>query len=150
MKILMVCLGNICRSPLAEGILKEKVQKHKLSWTVDSAGTSHWHVGEAPDPRSIDVAQKYGIDISMQKARQINVVDLDSFDHIFVMDESNLQHVLQLTRNSHQRKKVSLILELAESNDHKNVPDPYWNDEGFDRVFNLLDDACNQIIRKLM
>lgn len=150
MKILMVCLGNICRSPLAEGILKEKIEKYDLDWEVDSAGTGHWHAGEKPDPRSIAVGKNYGVDISRQRARQIKPKDLDYYDHILVMDDSNLRDVQQMASNDCQKKKIRRILELSESsNDIQNVPDPYYDDNGFEYVFRLLDNACDQLIRKL-
>jgi protein-tyrosine phosphatase len=93
MKILMVCLGNICRSPLAHGILEHLVIQKGLNWEIDSAGTGNWHVGQQPDHRSIAVAEKYGIDISGQCCRQFEVSDFDRFDHIFVMDRNNLEDV---------------------------------------------------------
>ena len=138
MKILMVCLGNICRSPLAEGILRTKISQ---DWTVDSAGTGDWHVGQKPDNRSIAIAKKYGIDISNQRARQFQLIDFDEFDIIFTMDSSNFRDILRLTKNEEQRNKVRLIL------GERDVPDPYYGgEEGFEQVFKLLDDATNDFV----
>ncbi|MBA5630604.1 low molecular weight protein-tyrosine-phosphatase [Moheibacter lacus] len=138
MKILMVCLGNICRSPLAEGILQSKLTD---GFTVDSAGTGDWHVGNSPDERSIAVAKKYGIDISKQRARQFQLDDFEKFDLIFVMDQSNFENVLKLTKNDEQRQKVKLIL------GDQNVLDPYYGgEEGFETVFHLLDQATDTFL----
>ncbi|MEO6151437.1 MAG: low molecular weight protein-tyrosine-phosphatase [Mucilaginibacter sp.] len=119
MKILMVCLGNICRSPLAEGIMQHLADKHGLNWTVDSAGTGGWHVGNSPDRRSTRTALKRGVDISKQSCRQFKTNDFDEFDLILVMDKSNLKDVLSKTRNPQDAQKVKLLLNNAE------VPDPY-------------------------
>ncbi len=146
MRILMVCLGNICRSPLAEGILKHKVQQNGLPWTVDSAGTGNWHIGELPDPRSIAVARRYGIDITDQRARQFQPDDLDRFDRILVMDAQNHRDVLRLAQTDEQRAKVQCILDLTHPNQNRNVPDPYHDDDGFEEVFQMLDAACDQLL----
>lgn len=144
MKILMVCLGNICRSPLAEGILRAKLSEDFL---VDSAGTGDWHVGNGPDKRSVSVAKKYGIDISNQRARQFNPKDFDEFDLIYVMDESNFKDVISLAKNEIHQSKVKLILEDFEN---KNVPDPYYGgEEGFENVFKMLDEISTQIASKI-
>lgn len=148
MKILMVCLGNICRSPLAEGILKHKIKERGLDWTVDSAGTGSWHVGERPDPRSIAMARKKGIDISDQRARKFTVADFDRYDLILVMDSSNYQDVLRLAKTEEHRKKVELIMNFAAPGRNKNVPDPYWDDNGFEQVFDMLEEACEALIQK--
>lgn len=150
MKILMVCLGNICRSPLAEGIMKEKLQEHGLDWTVDSAGTGSWHIGEKPDTRSIAVARKYGIDISKQKARQFSFSDLNDFDIILAMDRSNLRNIQNLSKQKEHAEKVHLIMELAQPGSGTDVPDPYWNDDGFEQVYAMLDTACDRIIEQLL
>lgn len=147
-KVLMVCLGNICRSPLAEGILKSKVDSLKVQ--VDSAGTGHWHVGQAPDVRSIAVAQKNGLDISKQQGRQFKAADFDAYDYIFVMDKSNEENVLALAETDEQRTKVSMILETIFPNENVDVPDPYYGgDTGFDNVYKMLDEACDIIAKKL-
>lgn len=139
-KILMVCLGNICRSPLAEGILKSKLPN--TSFFIDSAGTSGFHSGSAPDPRSVAVAKKNNIDIAQQKSRPFRAYDLEEFDHIFVMDNANLNDVLRHVQNEEEQQKVKLILDYPNAN-VKEVPDPYYGGEdGFDYVFKLLEDAC--------
>ncbi len=147
MKILMVCLGNICRSPLAEGIMKNKIEKLGLPWKVDSAGTGNYHQGELPDKRSIAVAKKYGIDLTYQRARQFQIEDFSNFDLILVMDKSNYRNILQLAENENQNKKVSLILSHTDQIEGE-VPDPYWDDNGFEAVYQMLDEACGQILMK--
>ena len=144
----MVCLGNICRSPLAEGILKNKLLERGLDWTVDSAGTGFWHIGEPPDPRSVSTAKKYGLDISRQRARQIRPADLKEYDLILAMDSSNYQDILRLADNGQQKSKVEMILNYVDPGSNRNVPDPYWNDDGFDQVFRMLEEACDKVIEK--
>lgn len=148
MRILMVCLGNICRSPLAEGIMKHKVSQHGLPWEVDSAGTGHWHVGELPDARSILTARQYGVDITYQRARQFKAADYERFDRIFVMDAQNLRDVLRLAPSDEHRTKVSLMLNEAYPGQDRNVPDPYYDDNGFEAVFQMLDEACTRFIER--
>lgn len=139
MRILMVCLGNICRSPLAEGILKSKLN---ANFEVDSAGTAAYHVGNPPDKRSIAVAQQFGIDISQQRARQFKKDDFNSFDLIFVMDQNNYNDVVELAIPA-QRRKVHLLRENSE------VPDPYYGDaSAFEAVFHLIDTACETLVKK--
>ena len=142
----MVCLGNICRSPLAEGILKHKLADHQLNWVVDSAGTGSWHIGELPDRRSIAVAKKNGIDISDQRARQFVSSDLEEYDLILAMDSSNYQNILRLSTAKNQEEKVELILNFSQPGFNGNVPDPYWDDDGFEQVFQMLEEACDAII----
>lgn len=147
-RILMVCLGNICRSPLAEGILKSKVDSSKLF--VDSAGTGHWHVGDAPDKRSIAVGKKYRVDITNQRGRQFTANDFEDFDIIYVMDNSNKENVLALAENDNHREKVKLILDEIFPGENVDVPDPYFGgNSGFENVFKILDEACEQIARRL-
>lgn len=147
-RVLMVCLGNICRSPLAEGILRSKVDTDLID--VDSAGTGGWHAGELPDPRSMAVARKNGLDISYQRARKFVVSDLDEFDHIFVMDNSNYRDVLELASSDQQRAKVRLILNEIFPGENVDVPDPYYGgSDGFDRVFEMLDEACDLIATRM-
>ncbi|MCK0109161.1 low molecular weight phosphotyrosine protein phosphatase [Flavobacteriaceae bacterium S0825] len=147
-KILMVCLGNICRSPLAEGILKHKFPKH--NFIVESAGTSNYHIGELPDKRSIEVAKKHGIDITNQRGRQFKVSDFDEFNFIYVMDTSNYKNIIALARNDGDKKKVELILNELD-NELINVPDPYYGgDSGFENVFQLLNQACDRIYIKVL
>jgi protein-tyrosine phosphatase len=146
MKILMVCLGNICRSPLAEGIMKHKVKEAGLGWFVDSAGTSSWHAGELPDRRSILKAQQYGIDITDQRARQFVREDFERFDQIFVMDVNNRTDVLRLAEREEHRAKVMLIMDALYPGQEHSVPDPYYDDNGFEEVFQMLDRACASFI----
>lgn len=148
-RILMVCLGNICRSPLAHGILQSKLSKEHFH--IDSAGTAAYHVGEKPDYRSIEVAKKYGLDISKQKARQFKVVDFDTFDYIYAMDQSNYSNIICLARNNEDIAKVKLFLEENDSVVNKNVPDPYYgNEDGFENVYQLIETTSQLIANKLM
>ncbi|HLW33414.1 MAG TPA: low molecular weight protein-tyrosine-phosphatase [Aequorivita sp.] len=147
-KILMVCLGNICRSPLAEGILKSKINPSNVF--VDSAGTGHWHVGNPPDERSIEIGLKYNLDITEQRGRQFKVEDFDDFDQIYVMDNSNKDNVLALAETESHRRKVKLILDEIFPGENVDVPDPYYGgNEGFENVFKMLDEACEKIAGKL-
>jgi len=144
----MVCLGNICRSPLAEGILKSKVDSNKM--IVDSAGTGGWHIGELPDSRSIDVARKHKLDITDQRCRKFTPNDFDEYDLIYVMDRSNFRDVIKLARNDMEEQKVHLILDTIYPGQSKDVPDPYYDsNDGFENVFQMLDRACNIIAEKI-
>lgn len=145
-RILMVCLGNICRSPLAEGILHSKL--NSKDFYIDSAGTGGYHIGSAPDSRSVAVAKKYTIDISQQRCRKFTPQDFEDFDIIYVMDYSNYQNVVKLADNQSQKNKVKLLLSET-SLKEKEVPDPYYDDNGFEYVFELIDNACNVIAQKL-
>ncbi|PBJ14613.1 Low molecular weight protein-tyrosine-phosphatase YfkJ [Flavobacterium sp. ACN6] len=145
----MVCLGNICRSPLAEGILASKLPKDKFF--VDSAGTGSWHVGHCPDKRSIEVARKNGINISEQKGRQIKTSDFDEFDYIFVMDNSNFNDVNNLAKSPEQKSKVYLILNELFPDENVDVPDPYFGaSNGFENVYQMLDEVTDLIAEKLI
>lgn len=146
MKILMVCLGNICRSPMAEGILKHKIHALSLNWQVDSAGTGSWHVGEAPDPRSISTSSENGIDISDQRARQFKQRDFDAFDLILAMDSSNYNNIVQLAREDSDRQKVNLLLNYSHPGQNRAVPDPYF-EGGFQAVFEMIEAAVDGLIR---
>ena len=137
----MVCLGNICRSPLAQGIMEHLAKQEGLDWEVDSAGTGNWHVGQGPDRRSVRTAGKHGIDISNQVCRLFRTSDFDTFDHILVMDKSNLADVLAFARNYEDIKKVSLLL------GDKIVPDPYHDDAWFEPVFKLIEQGCREFIK---
>lgn len=144
----MVCLGNICRSPLAEGILKSKVDQHNVM--VDSAGTAAYHVGKGPDSRSVKVARDQGLDISLQRARQFNTSDFKKFDFIYVMDQSNFDDVVSLASTEKEKKKVKLILNEISPEMNSEVPDPYYGGEhGFKNVYDMLDLACDSINKKL-
>ena len=136
----MVCLGNICRSPLAHGIMENLVKEKGLDWEVDSAGTGDWHIGSPPDRRSIAVAKSYGLDISNQCCRQFSADDFDRFDRIFVMDKMNLRDVLAQARTESDIEKVKLLL------DTEVVPDPYYEDDKFDEVYQLIENGCRRII----
>ncbi len=145
----MVCLGNICRSPLAEGILKRKLIENAKDWEVDSAGTSAYHQGALPDDRSIVIADAYQLDIRDQRSRKVRPEDLNYFDHIFAMDSSNYQDLVAICNDDHQRAKIMMIMNMAEPNLNINVPDPYWGNDGFDLVYKMLDKACEAIVHKL-
>jgi len=145
MKVLMVCLGNICRSPLAEGILKAKLKENNLEWQVDSAGTSSWHINSLPDSRSIAIARLHGIDITDQRARQFQASDLENFDLILAMDADNYNEIIAHA-NKKQVSKVKMILNYTYPGENRRVPDPYYND-GFELVYQLLDAACDQMIK---
>jgi protein-tyrosine phosphatase len=148
-KILMVCLGNICRSPLAEGILASKLPKDKFQ--VESAGTGSWHIGHKPDERSIAIAKKNKLDISKQKGRQFTTSDFETFDYIYVMDNSNYWDVVQLVDNKAQTEKVQLILNELFPNENVDVPDPYFGlPNGFESVYKMLDEACDVLAKKLI
>ena len=145
----MVCMGNICRSPLAEGILRSKIDSNKV--IVESAGTGGWHVGELPDQRSIEVALIHQIDISYQRCRKFTYSDFENFDLIYVMDDSNLEDILRLAQNEEDSKKVHLILNEVYPDKNMDVPDPYYGGErGFENVFQMLDEACEVISNKLV
>ena len=146
-KILMVCLGNICRSPLAEGIMRAKLSK---DFIVDSAGTGGWHAGELPDKRSISTAKNRGLDITSQRARQFKISDFETFDYIYVMDNSNYKDVMALAPNDEAKSKVKLILNKLFPNENVDVPNPYYGgQDGFENVFDMLNEACDVIAGKL-
>ncbi|MDF0716203.1 low molecular weight phosphotyrosine protein phosphatase [Muricauda sp. 334s03] len=146
-KVLMVCLGNICRSPLAEGILQSKVDSDAVF--VDSAGTAGYHVGNPPDKRSIAVARKYGLNITHQKCRKFSEKDFSEFDLIYVMDRSNFSDVASLAKNQEEASKVKLLLNEIEVGTQE-VPDPYYGGEdGFENVYQMIDRACEAIAKKL-
>lgn len=148
-KILMVCLGNICRSPLAEGILQSKLPTDKFF--VDSAGTGNWHAGQNPDKRSIATAKNRGLDISCQIARQLKRSDFYEFDHIFVMDASNYRDVTALAPNDKAKAKVRLMMDAVYPGQNVDVPDPYWSEQdGFNKVYDMLDEACTIVADKLI
>ena len=148
-KVLMVCLGNICRSPLAEGLLASKLPRNKFF--VDSAGTGGYHIGREPDHRSIATAKKNGLDISHQKARKFTTQDFNDFDYIFVMDNSNYDDVTFLAKTEEHKQKVQLVLNELFPGDNVDVPDPYYGlQNGFDMVYEMLDEATDLLAKKLI
>ncbi len=148
MKILMVCLGNICRSPLAEGILKSKVDTTKI--TVESAGTGSSHIGQQPDKRSRAIAKKHQISIDDQVARKFTVADFDAFDLIYAMDGANYRNIIRLARNEADKQKVKLILNELFEGENLDIPDPYYGGEmGFQTVYKMLNEACFVIANNL-
>ena len=150
MKVLMICLGNICRSSMAQGILEKKAIENGLDVTVDSAATSNYHVGDKPDPRTISKSAEHGIDISSQRGRQLQILDFQEFDRIFVMDTSNYANTVSLTSKVDEIDKVELILNLISPGSNQSVPDPYYGgEEGFENMYRLLDAACNIIIEQI-
>ena len=151
MRILLVCLGNICRSPLAEGILRHKAARRNLDWQIESAGTGDWYVGQAPDPRSVATARRNGIDISNQRGQHFQSLDFERFDKILVMDSANRRDVLRLAKTGVHRAKVECILDYSHPGQDRSVPDPYCGgDDGFEAVFALLDTACESFLDRTM
>ena len=149
MKSLMVCLGNICRSPLAEGILQHKANAAALNWQVDSAGTAGYHVGNPPHHLSQKVAKQNGIDISLQQCKQFVQVDMLNYDRIYVMDSSNYNDVKKISGNLWNEQKVDLLLNELYKGENRNVPDPWYGEEdGYHKVFDMIDRACEKIIEK--
>lgn len=145
----MVCLGNICRSPVAEGIMLKLIEEKKLTITVDSAGTAGYHVGEAPDPRTVRNARKNGVDLSTLRARKFSTRDFDQFDHIYVMDESNYRDVISQAKTEEHRRKVDFLLNELYPGKNMPVPDPwYGGEEGFEEVFHLVKQACEKLSEK--
>jgi protein-tyrosine phosphatase len=150
MKFLMVCLGNICRSPIAEGVMNEKLRQRSLNGRADSAGVLSYHSGENPDSRAVKVAAQYQVDIKNQIARQFRRSDFNEFDYILTMDRSVHAEILQMAQTDMERSKVHLFLEFAGASEITEVPDPYYGGpEGFDMVFKLIDEGCNRILARL-
>lgn len=144
----MVCLGNICRSPMAEGILRAKAEQRGLTIEVDSCGTADYHVGENPDPRSIEKSMEHNVDIASLCGRQFSIEDFDNFDIILAMDSNNYRDIRKLARNEADLEKVRMILDYTHSDEEKSVPDPYYGGaDGFEKVFQLLDEASEAFIR---
>ena len=150
MRVLMVCLGNICRSPMAQGILEDKIHKLGLDVEVDSAATSDYHIGDSPDPRAIQKMKEHNIDISQYKGRQLLPIDYDKFDRIYVMDSENYENAIKVARKDSDHEKVQMILNVNEPHSNRSVPDPYFGDEeGFEEVYQMLDKACDYIVEDL-
>ncbi len=147
MKILMVCLGNICRSPLAEGILQAKAAAAGLNWQIDSAGTNGYHVGESPHPLSQKVAKINGIDISMQRARRFRAADFEEFDLIFAMAEDVIDEMKSIARQRFDAAKVDLLMNILHPGKNLDVPDPWYGTEpGYHEVFAMISQACDKLI----
>jgi protein-tyrosine phosphatase len=150
MKVLMVCLGNICRSPMAEGILRDKAAARGINIQTDSAGTGNYHVGEAPDKRAQAKMKEKGHNISDLRARQFEPLDYDRFDRIFVMDGSNFQNTLRVAHSPLHEEKVQLMLNQIDPGANREVPDPYFGgDDGFEDVYQMLDEACEAFLNSL-
>lgn len=146
----MVCLGNICRSPIADGLLLRKIKEQKLDAQVDSAGTANYHIGIAPDSRMIQTAAAHGTPIEFLRARQFSNQDFENFDHILVMDQSNYDNVVHLAQSADDRKKVQFLLDYLYPNQKAAVPDPYYGSlEDFEKVHQLVDSATDALIQKL-
>jgi protein-tyrosine phosphatase len=149
MRILMVCLGNICRSPIAEGVMRNIISRNNLSWEVASAGTESYHIGEPPHRYSQKICQKHGIDISQQRARRFVVSDLSSFDLIYVMAEDVLAEVKHIAGTAFDSRKVILFLEERFPGSRRSVPDPWYGPEdGYTEVFDLISSTCEVIAQK--
>lgn len=148
MKILMVCLGNICRSPMAEGIMRNKIEKHNLPWNVASAGTAAYHTGEPPDMRAQQELKKHNINIAHQRARKFTAHMFDEYDVIYTMDASNYRDVQRLANTENEKNKVHMIMNMVEPGLNKQVPDPYYDDALYKVVYAMLDAACESILEK--
>jgi len=149
MTILMVCLGNICRSPLAEGILQDKAWKAGLTWSVESAGTNGYHAGEAPHRLSQKVALQHGIDISQQRARKFVAADFDHFDKIYALAGDVLDEMKHIAGNKYDEQKVDLLMNELYPGKNKDVPDPWYGPEpGYHEAYNMMEKACEKIIEK--
>ena len=149
MKILMVCLGNICRSPLAEGILQDKAFKASLNWSIESAGTNRYHTGDAPHPLSQKVARQNGIDISQQKARTFTAADFDVYDKIYALADDVFDEIKRIAGKKFNATKADLLMNEFCPGENMDVPDPYYGQEqGYHEVYKMIDDACNEIILK--
>lgn len=146
-KILTICLGNICRSPMAEGILRHLAQERGIAISTDSAGTGDYHVGEEPDRRAIAAMERYDINIRDLRARQFKSLDFEDFDILLAMDASNLANMLKLAPNAELARKARLVMDHAPNHPEREVPDPYFGgDEGFDHVYRMLVEACNAVL----
>ena len=150
LRILMVCLGNICRSPIADGLLRRKVKENNLNILVDSAGTAAYNIGKAPDSRMSSTAEEFSTNIKNLVARKFTINDFDDFDIIYAMDESNRQNILSLARNNSDREKVRLILDELDPKSNLSVPDPYYgSQEDFKAVYELVEKVTSVILTKI-
>jgi protein-tyrosine phosphatase len=149
MKFLMVCLGNICRSPLAEGILQEKAFRAGLSWSVESAGTNSYHIGDAPHPLSQKVAKLNGIDISKQRSRRFIADDFANYDHIYALSADVLSEIKRIAGKRFDATKISLLMDELYPGEKMDVPDPWYGPEpGYHEAYSLIEKACEAIIQK--
>lgn len=151
-KVLFVCLGNICRSPTAEGVFRHVVAERNLAklFEIDSAGTSDWHVNKSPDGRTVKAAAKRGYDLSSFRGRQAVAKDFEHFDYILAMDESNLSNLRALAPANHSAN-LGLFLDFAHNFDQQEVPDPYYGGaDGFELVLDLIEDASNGFLEQVL
>lgn len=149
-KILMVCLGNICRSPLAAGILSHKMKMHGIDAEVHSAGTANYHIGQAADRRSIETARKHDIDITSHTGRQFQANDFENYDIIYAMDRDNYRNILSKARNEKDKAKVKILMSEVLPHENLEVPDPYYGGpEGFENVYRMINMASDEIIKKI-
>lgn len=146
----MVCLGNICRSPVADGLILRKIKEQNLDAQVESAGTANYHIGKAPDARMIQTAASHGTPIDFLRARQFTSRDFQDFDHIFVMDQSNYDNVVRQAKNTQERNKVQFLLDFLYPSQKVAVPDPYYGShKDFEEVYKLVDLATDALIQKI-
>lgn len=147
MRILLVCLGNICRSPMAEGVLRHLARERGMAITTDSAGTGNYHIGEAPDLRAQAAMKRMGMDIADLRARQFVQADFDRFDLVLAMDADNLRNMQQMAPSPEHASKARLIMDIAPAHPLREVPDPYYGDDAdFDAVGEMLLEACNKLL----
>lgn len=150
-KVLMVCLGNICRSPIAHGLLQHKAKEQGLNWEIDSAGTSNWHEGELPNEKSVQVMKQHGIDITYQRSRPVRRKDLEHFDVIYVMDSSNYKDVTDMAKSEVEISKVRLIMNEVNAGKNQKVPDPWGlTDKHYEEVYEMLNEATDKIIHDFL
>lgn len=150
MKILTVCLGNICRSPMAEGILRKKIKDRQLDYTVDSAGTAAYHVDSPPDKRAQETLSKKGINISSLRGRQFETDDFNAFDLILTMDEENYQNILSLATTGEEKGKIKMLMNYLYPGKNISVPDPYFGGpQGFEKVYEMIDQATDRLLDSL-
>jgi protein-tyrosine phosphatase len=149
MKILMVCLGNICRSPLAEGILQDKVFKAGLTWRIESSGTNSYHTGEPPHPLSQKIAKLNGVDISQQRARRFAATDFEAYDKIYALAEDVMDEMKHIAGKKFDASKAALLMNELYPGENRDVPDPYYGAEaGYHEVYKMIDEVCDSIIEK--